>query len=185
MKFENVVKLYNGKKVLDSLSFEAEKGKPVCLFGESGSGKTTALNIAAGLCKADGGSITGAEGRISYVFQEDRLLEWFTAEENIMMTAVNIPAVKKIINVAELEDCLNMYPLQMSGGLKKRTAIARAVGYDGDIILLDEPFNGIDNKRVEAIAEFMKDFIKDKICIVVTHNKHEADILGAKIIKII
>ena len=175
MKFENV---YNGKKVLDSLSFEAEKGKPVCLFGESGSGKTTALNIAAGLCKADGGSITGAEGRISYVFQEDRLLEWFTAEENIMMTAVNIPAVKKIINVAELEDCLNMYPLQMSGGMKKRTAIARAVGYDGDIILLD-------NKRVEAIAEFMKDFIKDKICIVVTHNKHEADILGAKIIKII
>ena len=73
----------------------------------------------------------------------------------------------------------------MSGGMKKRTAIARAVGYDGDIILLDEPFNGIDNKRVEAIAEFMKDFIKDKICIVVTHNKHEADILGAKIIKII
>ena len=143
------------------------------------------MNIAAGLCKADGGSITGAEGRISYVFQEDRLLEWFTAEENIMMTAVNMPAVKKFINAAELEDCLDMYPLQMSGGMKKRTAMARAVGYDGDIILLDEPFNGIDNKRVEAIAEFMKDFIKDKICIVVTHNKHEADILGAKIIKII
>ncbi len=184
MKFENVVKCYNGKKVLDGLSFEAEKGRAVCLFGPSGNGKTTALNIIAGICRPDGGKITGTDVKISYVFQDNRLLEWFTAKENIMMTAANKDAAREFIEISGLQEYLDIYPEQMSGGMKKITAIARAIGYDGDIFLLDEPFNGIDKNRIEAIAEYIRKITYDKICILVTHSQYEADLLNAKIIKI-
>lgn len=182
---DNIKKSYNGKAVLNGLTLEAERGQPVCLFGQSGCGKTTALNIIAGLTKADGGNITGNEGRISYVFQEDRLLEQLSVKENIMLTACNRKAADGFIAAAGLSDCIDMYPADMSGGMKRRTAIARAVAFDGGILLLDEPFNGIDEKRKEAIAEFLKSFASDKICIMVTHDRADAGLMGAKIFEII
>lgn len=184
MKFDDVVKYYNGKKVLDELSFEAEKGRAVCLFGPSGVGKTTALNIIAGICRPDGGEVIGTDGKISYVFQDNRLLKWFTAKENIMMTAVNKKSAQEFIHISGLQAYLDIYPEQMSGGMKKITAIARAIGHDGDIFLLDEPFNGIDKSRIEAIAEYIRKITYNKICIMVTHSQYESDLLNAKIIKI-
>ena len=75
----DIVKSYGDKKVLDGVSLRAERGKPICLFGPSGCGKTTLLNIAAGILKADSGTITKQGDRVSYVFQEDRLLPHSTA----------------------------------------------------------------------------------------------------------
>ena len=159
----DIVKSYGDKKVLDGVSLRAERGKPVCLFGPSGCGKTTLLNIAAGILKADSGNITKQGDRVSYVFQEDRLLPHSTARENIMLSARNKELAEKIIEAAELEEFLDTYPDSMSGGMKKRTAIARAVAFDGDIFLLDEPFNGIDEKRKIKICECIKEAVKKKI----------------------
>ncbi len=183
MELKNIVKSYDGRRVLDGFSINAEKGGPVCLFGPSGCGKTTVLNIIAGLIKPDSGEIVGNGGKISYVFQEDRLLEWSNCEENIMLTASNVKKAKEFIHVAGLDDCMRLYPAQMSGGMRKRAAIARAVAYDGDIVLLDEPFDGIDEERAEKIAEFLRRFVSDKICILVTHDTRQAQWLNAKIIK--
>ncbi|MDD5945519.1 MAG: ATP-binding cassette domain-containing protein [Clostridia bacterium] len=184
MELKNISKSYDGKKVLDAFSLKAEKGKPVCIFGPSGCGKTTLLNITAGLTKADSGEVTGNEGRISYLFQEDRLLEWCTARENIMLTAKNKTAAEEFVKAAGIADALDLYPGQMSGGMRRRTAMARAVAYDGDIVLLDEPFNGIDDKTAEKTAGFLRRFVKDKVCILVTHRKKEAELLDAGIIVI-
>ena len=100
------------------------------------------------------------------------------------MTAANKDAAREFIEISGLQEYLDIYPEQMSGGMKKITAIARAIGYDGDIFLLDEPFNGIDKNRIEAIAEYIRKITYDKICILVTHSQYEADLLNAKIIKI-
>ena len=165
----DIVKSYGDKKVLDGVSLRAERGKPICLFGPSGCGKTTLLNIAAGILKADSGTITKQGDRISYVFQEDRLLPHSTARENIMLSAKN------------KEEFLDTYPDSMSGGMKKRTAIARAVAFDGDIFLLDEPFNGIDEKRKIKICECIKEAVKNKICIIVSHDRRDAELLDAEL----
>lgn len=180
VEIKNLVKSYDGKVILDNVNLKIEKGETVCIFGPSGQGKTTLLNIIAGLVCQDCGTITNNNCNISYVFQEDRLLNWSTARENIMLSARNIEAAEQFIKIAGIEDCLNMYPEQMSGGMKRRTAIARAVAYDGDIFLLDEPFNAIDEKRAKRIAEYMKKLMKDKVCILVTHNLKEAEWFEAK-----
>lgn len=185
VRLDNIKKSYNGKAILNGLTFEAKRGQPICLFGQSGCGKTTVLNIIAGLTKADGGSIIGNEGRISYVFQEDRLLEQLSAKENIMLTARNRKAADSFIEAAGLSECIDMYPADMSGGMKRRTAIARAVAFDGGIMLLDEPFNGIDAGRKKAIAEFLKSFVSDKLCIMVTHDRTDSGLMDAEIFEII
>ena len=185
VRLDNIKKSYNGKAILNGLTFEAKRGQPICLFGQSGCGKTTVLNIIAGLTKANGGSIIGNEGRISYVFQEDRLLEQLSAKENIMLTARNRKAADSFIEAAGLSECIDMYPADMSGGMKRRTAIARAVAFDGGIMLLDEPFNGIDAGRKKAIAECLKSFVSDKLCIMVTHDRTDAGLMDAEIFEII
>ena len=183
MKIQNISKTFDGKAVLENVSFTVEKGSPVCLFGASGCGKTTMLNIIAGLVEPDSGSIEGNRGRISYIFQEDRLLEWLTAEENIMLTVHNREAAEKFIKVAGLSESLNLYPSQMSGGMRKRTAIARAVAHDGEIFLMDEPFNGTDKRLVEEMTGFLREYIQDKIFILVSHNENEAELIGAELLK--
>ncbi|GFI62323.1 taurine import ATP-binding protein TauB [Clostridiales bacterium] len=185
MKLTNITKAYNGKKIIRNLSLVPEKGTPICIFGPSGCGKTTLLNIIAGLVKPDEGTVLLESEKISYVFQEDRLINWISAEENIFLTASNEKKAWEFIYKAGLEDCLKLYPLQMSGGMRRRTAIARAVAKDGEILLLDEPFNGIDKERKEAISRFLKGFAREKICIMVSHDMLEADMLGAEIINFI
>jgi len=183
LELDNITKSYNGRMVLNKFSLHVEKGSPTCLFGESGCGKTTVLNIISGLTPIDSGIIRGIEGkRISYLFQEDRLLNSATAEENIMLSAKNKELSKKIIEVCEITEYLSQYPPQLSGGMKRRVAIARAVAFDGDILLLDEMFNGIDLNRVEKISGFLNKIIKDKICIIVSHNLREAELFRAEVI---
>lgn len=184
MELIDIMKLYDGKKVLDKFSLNAERGKPICLYGSSGCGKTTVLNIVAGLTGIDRGQIRGTDKkRIAYLFQEDRLIESSTTGDNIMLSARDNNLAEKIIEVCEVSDYLSKYPAQLSGGMKRRIAIARAVAFDGDIVLLDELFNGIDERRTKRIALFLREYLNDKICIVVSHNLNDAEILGAQLCK--
>ena len=182
MELKDIVKGYNGRTVINGFNMKADKGRAVCLFGPSGCGKTTILNIIAGLTKADSGTITGNNLKISYLFQENRLLENLSAEENIMLTASNPKVVRGLIELIGFKGALKLYPDDMSGGMKRITAILRAIAHDGDILLLDEPFNGIDEKTAERIAVYIRGL--NKICIIVTHSLKEAEWLNAEIIKI-
>lgn len=180
----DIVKNYGDNKILDGISLKAEEGKPICIFGPSGCGKTTLLNIAAGLLQADSGIVTEGDFKISYVFQEDRLLPQSTAEENIMISASDHDTAQKIIEAADLKEYMDYYPENMSGGMKRRVAIARAAAFNGDLYLLDEPFSGIDEARKEKICRCLKELVKDKICIMVSHDRKDAELMNAEIIEI-
>ena len=186
LKFENVYKAFDNKDVLCDISFKVEKGKTRCFIGPSGCGKTTILNLIAGLIEVDSGEIIGTMNKkISYVFQEDRLVEGISAIDNIEMALRNNGALNEFLEISHMKKHIDLYPEDMSGGMKKRVNIARAIAFDGDIILLDEPFNGIDEKMAETIAQFLKQILKDKICILVTHDKREAEMLDAEIISML
>lgn len=183
INMSNVSFSYGEKKVLDNFNLTVEQGERVCLFGESGSGKTTVLRLISSLETAESGQIV-IGGRLSVVFQEDRLLPFKTVMENIK--AVNGDTVKceKLLKAFSLYEYKDKYPRSLSGGMKRRIAIIRALSRDFDILILDEAFNGIDKENIEKIAQIINENTKNKTLIMVSHSEWEADILGAKIVKI-
>jgi NitT/TauT family transport system ATP-binding protein len=146
-------------------------------------GKTTLLNCIAGLLPLDGGSISGAEHKkFSYVFQEDRLLPWVTANENVAV-ALNLgkPAYTQAsqwLKLVGLEDAQNKHPNELSGGMRQRVSIARALAYGGDVLLMDEPFHALDSKSRDQIISLIKEKTPNILKILVTHSMEEAKMLA-------
>ncbi|OWZ84835.1 ABC transporter ATP-binding protein [Natranaerobius trueperi] len=183
VKISRLNKSFSDLKVIDNLNLELSYGNIHCLFGPSGCGKTTLLNILAGLLDADSGQVEGCEkGKISYIFQEDRLLPWSTVKENIMFVlksdytkekAQNL--VEKYLNLVNLLDFKDHYPDQLSGGMKQRVAIARAFSYQGDIILMDEPFKGLDFDLKRDLMDYIINYWqrKNQTLVFVTHDIEE------------
>ncbi|MCR4940071.1 MAG: ATP-binding cassette domain-containing protein [Treponemataceae bacterium] len=182
---ESVSKSYDGKKVLDNISLSFKEGKTTCIKGASGCGKTTLLRIIAGLIEKDSGSIRGLPERISYVFQEDRLCEDFSAVSNIMaVTGRKLPREAALQHLAELglaESALKPVR-ELSGGMKRRVAIARAVCYESGLIILDEPFKGLDVKLRRNVMDYIKRHGDGRTIICVTHDPEEADYMGGELI---
>ncbi len=189
MIISNLSKKFGKKTIFDNFSVEiADKGI-YALWGKSGCGKTTLLRIISGLDKRYSGKIEyGDIKKISYVFQEPRLLNTSTALENVALPLGNTEqareSAKYRLTQMGLESEINTYPDELSGGMKQRVAIARALAYDGDILLLDEAFNGIDEKMTKSIMDIVIEYSKNKPCIVVSHNKEHLDYLGCKIIEL-
>lgn len=127
----------------------------MALIGPSGCGKTTLLNIISGLTAPDKGTVEGAEGRLSYMFQSARLLPWRTVEENIRLVREDAPReeVRALISAVGLDGFARYYPGQLSGGMARRCALARAFHFGGELFLMDEPFQGLDyGIRMEMVA---------------------------------
>lgn len=184
---QDIVKEYDGLKVLDGISLEIPDGSSVCIMGESGSGKTTLMRIIMGLEKADSGSIYGVPDKISAVFQENRLCDSFSSLVNIRI------ATKK--SDREIIGCLTALGLgekkqyskpvgKLSGGMRRRVAIARALLFDAPLIIFDEPFKGLDAQTKSNVINFILQSTAGKTLIFVTHSIEEAKLLGASIIKI-
>jgi len=174
IEVKDLVKKYN-TEVLSHFSFTFPEKGVVCLLGRSGCGKTTLINCIAGLEKADSGAIKGIQGaKLSFVFQEDRLIPWVSAKRNLMLVNDNEKLCDDILSKMGLSEHSSKLPDELSGGMRQRTAIARAVAYGGDIILLDEPFKGIDVKTKAAVIDTVKELVKDKLCIFITHDLEEA-----------
>ncbi len=154
----------------------------VCLFGPSGSGKTTLLNLIANLDCPDAGELSLPEGDISIVFQEDRLLPWVSAQENIKLVLENkyasskeaLRVSKDWLSMVFLEESASKKPAELSGGMRRRVALARALAFDGSALLLDEPFTGMDAQIKNAIFPLMAAIKKEKLIVFITHYPEEA-----------
>lgn len=147
------------------------------LMGASGSGKTTLLKAIAGLIMPSSGVIyTEKNKRIGMMFQEDRLLPWCTVLKNVML-AMPEPSekeAKKILFTLEIEECM-AYPSTFSGGMKRRVALARAIAYEADILLMDEPFSGMDVSMKLRIVNFVKN--SAPLIIFSTHDQDEVTMM--------
>jgi len=181
---KNVSFSYGEKQILKDFNLSVKSGECVCLFGASGCGKTTTIRLIAGLEAPMSGVIDTHEGKISVVFQEDRLLTWSTALENISLplSDKDKSSAKKMLKKVGLSDSADLLPEEMSGGMSRRVAIARALAFGGDILLLDEPFNGIDAANKRSLAKLILELFGDKTIVLITHNAEDAQFLGATII---
>ncbi len=188
---EKISKAYGDLIVLDEFDLQIEEGKVTCLFGPSGCGKTTLLNVVSELIKKDSGRILGLENkRISYIFQEPRLIPWMTVEENIHFVIKNIilkekaeQLIIKYLEYVDLIDFKNHYPHELSGGMKQRVAIVRAFAYPSQLLMMDEPFQGLDKElKMGLIGAFKKIWEREKrTVLLVTHNEEDAKLLANEI----
>ncbi len=191
IRFDRLSVTYGGKSVFANFSFQPALHAITCLMGRSGVGKTSLLRIAAGLQQPDDGCVIRPEGRVGYVFQEPRLLPWFTVEENLMWLLPN-RSVQRKARVRALLDAVGMgaetalYPAQLSGGMKQRVSLARAFLMSPRFLLMDEPFQGLDKQtRMNMYGLLLSLWEAEKpTVLLVTHDLEEARTLGHHIIKL-
>ena len=185
MEIKNLTKKFGDKLVFNKFSAEIPTGKTSFIMGESGCGKTTLLKILIGLDKDYDGEIKGLDGKISCVFQEPRLFPTLNVLENLELVekGANLSS-NELLRLVELENDTKLYPNELSGGMKMRLAIARALYYNGDTFIMDEPFSALDEELKERLLPKLFALLKGKTVIVVSHNPIEADTYGDNIIKI-
>lgn len=182
IKFDNVSFSYNGKPVIKEFTLQIKEGDRICFFGESGIGKTTLLRLIAGLEKADSGSLSVSEGAtFSVTFQEDRLLSHISLLENVLLFD-NTGKAHEHIEALGLSKSEGLYPSELSGGMARRAAIARALSREADIYLFDEALSGLDSENEEIAAKHILNSTKGKTFIMVSHNLRHAEMLGCRII---
>lgn len=184
---ENLSKQYHGIPVLSGFSAAFPDGETTCIMGPSGCGKTTLLRILMGLESADGGRVKGLSGRkISAVFQEDRLCENLSAVSNIRIVcpkAVKRKTIEAALRSVGLEEASLYQPAgELSGGMKRRVAIVRGVLAPSEVVLMDEPFRGLDKDTRARTAAFVKETLCGKTLILVTHDPEEPDMMGGSLI---
>lgn len=171
---------YKDKNILEHINESFESGKKTAIMAPSGSGKTTLLFLIAGLLKPQSGAIeySTEKPRISMVFQEDRLLEQQSILCNIQLVNPDITAdeVSKMLTLSGLSYNLNTKVNKLSGGEKRRVSIIRALMAEYDILLMDEPFTGLDEKNKTTMMNLIFDKASKKTVILVTHNQTEAKI---------
>ncbi len=191
MRFLNISKRYGENQVFDNFSIEVSPSTILSVVGPSGEGKTTLLQMAAGLLSPDEGMIekeVGEQGSISYLFQEPRLLPASTVYENVELSLRSFCKEKHereeralhYLDLVGLQDSLSLYPYQLSGGMRQRVAIARAFAHQCDLMLLDEPFQSLDIKlKYALVTSFIKLWEESpKTTLFVTHDPKEAILLG-------
>ena len=203
IRIRNLSKSFGGKSVLENFSADLPAGSISALMAPSGSGKTTLLNLIAGLMPADDGSIvfdteeSGNAHPVSFsagknddcrtvsfsaVFQEDRLLNEMTAESNVRLVNPSLSLSDTINAMAELglRESTHQSVRELSGGMKRRVAILRAVLHDSDILLLDEPFQGLDEETRKTVISFLRKKAENRTVLLITHNKEDAEDCGAE-----
>lgn len=166
-------------------------GQQTAVLAQSGRGKTTLLHLLAGLIKPIGGKVyypAGSEDKPSFsmVFQEDRLLEYESVQKNCKLVKGNLPdgLIKETLKKAGLSQYIEKKVSALSGGEKRRCAIVRALLADYDVLLLDEPFTGLDGETKTAMMKLVKDSTIGKTMILVTHDEKEAEFFGCSVLRL-
>ena len=181
MKIQHLCKAFDGKMVLDHVSLTLESGGTACLMAPSGRGKTTLLRCIAGLEAPDSGQITNLPERIAYVFQEDRLCDGFSAVDNIRLVtgkALGEGEIRRHLEELGLAGSLDQPVRELSGGMRRRVVISRAVCFGADLLLLDEPFKGLDDEARQQTADYILRHRGAAAILCVTHDREDAAALG-------
>lgn len=198
LEVKEITKQFNSDTVLNALSFHLKKGEILSVVGPSGSGKTTLLRVLAGLEKPSSGSIfmngkditkQKANRRdISLVFQQPLLFPHMTVEENIIYGAkvskkYNKPKIESLLSAIGMTRYRDHFPSEISGGQQQRTALARAMATEPEVILFDEPFSSLDPSLRQDLRYWVRDFLveQETTAIFVTHDMQEAMIMGDEI----
>ncbi len=179
INMKNVSFSYGKKSILKDFNLSVSPGETICLYGPSGCGKTTVLRLISGLLVPDSGAVT-VNGKVSVVFQENRLIPNLTVKENILAVTDRSDPLEAL-GMGNFQD---MKPADLSGGMARRVAIARAISCGGDILLLDEPFNGLDIENKQLAAELIKKEYKNKIIVMVSHQDEDIALMDAKVINL-
>lgn len=174
------------KTVLNDVSLSFPAGKMIAVMGPSGCGKTTLLRVIAGLEAPDSGNVTRETDSISYLFQDTALLPWLSAAENVNLV---LSDSKKTLRTAvewlsrvDLSDEANTYPASLSGGMRQRVALARALSTDAELLLLDEPFRGMDEDLHVKMRDLIRNSRQGKTTILVTHDAADAEIADVLVV---
>ena len=203
VKIDHVEKIYDGRKgkmiALNGVDLDIMENEFICVVGPSGCGKSTLLNIIAGLLEPTSGAVyvngkkvegTGTERGV--VFQQYALFPWLTVIKNVMF-GLKLKGMKdeearevamKYIKMVELEDFVDAYPKELSGGMKQRVAIARAYAVQPEVLLMDEPFGALDAQtRTQLQSELVKTWQEEKkTCFFITHDVEEAILLSSRVV---
>ena len=183
IEIKNLSFSFGNEVIFQNLNAVVPSVGVTCFIGKSGTGKSTLVDIIIGLKKVQSGEIVNTFKKTAVVFQDDRLLPWCSVYDNVKLVSDSETA-EKCLSLVKLSDSLDKYPDELSGGMKRRCALARALAFNSDLLILDEPFNGIDDETKEDIIDIIKDFSKDKAVIFISHNKDEINKLGDRVVEI-
>lgn len=184
LELKDVSLSFGALEVLRGASLTLGQGERIAITGPSGCGKTSLLHVIAGLLHPDSGLVRNRAARTGCVFQEPRLLPWLSAEENVsivMPHGTQGQDALMLLKKLGLADSAEKHPCELSGGMQQRAALARALAYAPDLLLLDEPFRALDAAS-KALAIDAVNERADCAVILVTHSPEEADALGCRII---
>lgn len=174
LKIENLSVLYNEHPILKNLSVTFSDGIITGLVGASGIGKTTLLRVIGGLVVPNEGKVISSYERISYVFQEPRLFPWMSTLENVLTVCGDESRAKEYLERLHLDpSAFSKFPHELSGGMKQRVSVARALAYEPDLLLLDEPFKGLDPETKKQTAELIFHEMKGRTVLMVTHDRED------------
>ena len=195
--FRNIGMTFGAVRVLEDIHLDIREGEFVCLLGPSGCGKSTLLNIVGGFVtptegevRIDGDPVVGPDPRRIFVFQERGVFPWLTVEENIGFGLFRKPAAEKRERIAHYVQLVGLrgfekaYPRELSGGMKQRLEVARALAVDPDVLYLDEPFGALDSiTRLQMRRELLRIWHAErKTILFVTHDIEESVQLADRVV---
>jgi NitT/TauT family transport system ATP-binding protein len=185
---EKVTRRYDQEIVLDKFTLNLDEDRVTAVMGANGSGKTTIARLILGLDSPDGGTVVGLDGRrLAAVFQENRLCEHLSAVSNVglVLDHPDRADVEDHLRRAGLpKEAWNRPVKTLSGGQRRRVAIVRALVGDADLVVMDEPFSGIDKGSKADLVEYIRERLTGRTALLITHEAKEAKQFGARVVKL-
>ena len=181
ISLQNVSFSYGKKHIFEHFSLDIPEGARLAFSGPSGCGKTTLLRLCCGLLKPQRGSVTGYPRTVSFVFQENRLIPGLPVLENAAI-AGDRELARALLEELGLGGELGTLPGELSGGMARRVALCRALCHPSPLLILDEPFTGLDAAMVETAAGCVLRHAAGRTILAVTHAPHEAELLGMELL---